>query len=110
MDLMFVKYSNGKRKSFVKDGSKILISNMSLYDNNTNNINSKNKNIDVKNYNKYDNCNSEIGKIPFKTNSVIINSNLIDFNSYALSKEKYVNEKITAYFFNSIHENYLRNK
>lgn len=81
MDAMYIKYINGRRYSIIKEGENILMSNEKI--------------------------------IPFESRTKVKKDNTVSpriSNVISISTYDNVNEKITNFFFNSIHKNYLKNR
>lgn len=82
MEIMYIKYSNGQRHSTIKEGENIIMTNSKIIPFNS-----------IKKINE-----NEI--TPYSKIRKDINHN---------SKEN-IDDKITDFFFNAIHQNYLSNR
>lgn len=88
MEIMYVKYVNGKRQSIIKDGENIIMNNSKIIPF------SSIKNIKK---NEYVPCSN----IKSLSNQKYTNNFDNDYKT---------NEKITNFFFEAIHKNYLLNR
>ena len=83
MEIMYVKYVNGKRYSTIKEGENIIMTNSKII--------------------PFD----SINKVKENKNTPYFNN--IQHKNDSMSSDK-INEEITNFFFDAIHKNYLLNR
>lgn len=82
MEIMYIKYSNGQRHSIIKEGENIIMNNSKIIPFNSIKKIKENKITPYSKNRKYTNYNSQ----------------------------ENIDDKITDFFLNAIHQNYLSNK